>query len=137
MILEFELTPWAMLRPRADSEWEAYTPDLDLYAAGATAQSALQALIDALSATIVADLDAGADPNARRAPERRWEELFEIVGASERLPFEQAMSASAAEASVLAIHFRLRFERAPARLREQEPARLAFLLRAPTTDVLA
>lgn len=72
---------WIVIHPAEDvpGTWLAHCLDLDVMSLGRSVDHALQMIREAMEIVIVSDLERGADPLDRRAPDEYWEAKEKII----------------------------------------------------------
>lgn len=77
---------WVLVRPAEDlpKTWVAHCLDLDVISQGDSPLRALGAVCEAVSIAVESDLERGADPFERRAPEELWTDLWSLVQRGDR-----------------------------------------------------
>jgi predicted RNase H-like HicB family nuclease len=77
---------WAIIQPAEDipGQWVAHCLDLDVVTFGSSIEQALKLLREATAMTICDDLNRGADPAERQAPQELWTPLYRILREGER-----------------------------------------------------
>jgi predicted RNase H-like HicB family nuclease len=77
---------WAIIQPAEDipGQWVAHCLDFDVVTFGSSVEQALKLLHDATAMTISDDLNRGADPADRQAPQELWTPLYRIIREGER-----------------------------------------------------
>lgn len=77
---------WAILEPAEDlpGQWVAHCLDFDVVTYGNSLEHSLKMLLEATAMVICDDLERGADPSERRAPEEYWQRLSHILMEGDR-----------------------------------------------------
>lgn len=90
-------------------EWVAHCLDVDVVMQGPTLPAALSAAIDGVLLVVRSDIERGADPFARRAPQADWEELLQVTAEGELFqrvdPIVKRLEAEPDRASKVAAQF--------------------------------
>ena len=101
----FQARVWILIERAKDvpGEWVSHCLDFDVVMQGRTIREAFEAVQESVSMIIVDDLQRGADPRARRAPEEFWTHLSKLLDRADKQvgagmpPDESKLSAFAAE----------------------------------------
>ena len=75
---------WVVVKPAEDvpGEWVAHCLDIDVVTQGRDAFHAMGLAAEAISLTVVDDLENGREPGLRRAPQEFWTELYAMLRAA-------------------------------------------------------
>jgi predicted RNase H-like HicB family nuclease len=65
-------------------EWVAHCLDFDVVMQGSSLRHAFDAVKEAVEMVVIDDLERGADPRARRAPDEYWKRLSTILDHAEK-----------------------------------------------------
>jgi predicted RNase H-like HicB family nuclease len=82
----FQARVWILIE-RADDvagEWVAHCLDFDVIAQGTSLHHAFEMAKESVEMVVIDDLERGADPRARRAPDEHWKRLSSILDRSEK-----------------------------------------------------
>lgn len=101
---------WVVVRPAPDlpKTWVAHCLDLDVISQGDSPLHAIDSVFEAVRMTVDSDLERGADPFARRAPEENWTDLWSIVRRGDRTPTLSAARQRHLLAAAAHVQLRLR-----------------------------
>jgi predicted RNase H-like HicB family nuclease len=101
---------WLVLKPAEDlpGQWVGHCLDLDVVTQGKSLQHAVGMLLEAVTLTLIDDLEQGLDYATRRAPQPFWDDLQRIIRAGKQVPLSEMLSSDgelAWKALALQIHF--------------------------------
>lgn len=84
----FQGNVWFLIERAKDlpGEWFASCPDFYVVSQGRSLKHAFDMLFEAVSMVVTSDLERGADPEDRRAPKAKWDELWGVVKHAEKRP---------------------------------------------------
>jgi len=114
---------WIVARPAPDlpGQWIAHCLDIDVVSQGDSLNHAIRMAHEAVSMVVVDELNKGRDPQARRAPQEFFDELYGLFERNEELSGEALAEAEAEGRLVLfATQVELRID--PCDVGEDEPA---------------
>jgi predicted RNase H-like HicB family nuclease len=101
----FQARVWIIIERAEDipGEWVAHCLDFDVVAQGRDPHQAFDMASESIGMIVFDDLERGANPRERRAPEQYWQRLSHIVDNAEKRPPNSPLPGSNAAPGVYVV----------------------------------